>query len=173
MRYISGKPSFLQNPNFPHKGITTHAHCTAPRRMNGKDFEPVEIHTHYESDYGAAPKVNMRKGQIITVVAPSFTSEKWIGYRAKIIDHPFYDICRSQLDIEIDGDWKKLIEDKQGGFPHNDLLRRLSPRSRLRYRQGRYKIPEPFNDLNRLSGLVTFTKSAHKKAPKAYIKEAP
>ena len=114
MRYISGKPSFLQNPNFPHKGITTHAHCTAPRRMNGKDYEPVEIHTHYESDYGAAPKVNMRKGQIITIAAPSFDSKKWIGYRAKIIDHPFYDICRSQIDIEIDGDWKKLVEDKQG-----------------------------------------------------------
>jgi hypothetical protein len=114
LRYISGKPSFLQNPNFPHKGITTHAHCTAPRRMNGKDYEPVKIVTHYESDYGAAPKVNMRKGQIITVLAPSFTSKKWIGYRAKIIDHPFYDICRSQIDIEIDGDWRKLIEDKQG-----------------------------------------------------------
>jgi hypothetical protein len=114
LRYISGKPSFLQNPNFPHKGITTHAHCTAPRRMNGRDYEPVKIVTHYESDYGAAPKVNMRKGQIITVLAPSFTSKKWIGYRAKIIDHPFYDICRSQIDIEIDGDWRKLIEDKQG-----------------------------------------------------------
>ncbi|MBA7690087.1 hypothetical protein ES703_98611 [subsurface metagenome] len=114
LRYISGKPSFLQNPNFPHKGITTHAHCTAPRRMNGKDYEPVEIHTHYESDYGAAPKVNMSKGQLITVLAPSFTSKKWIGYLAKIIDHPFYDICRSQIDIEIDGDWKKLLEDKQG-----------------------------------------------------------
>ncbi len=114
LRYISGKPSFLQNPNFPHKGITTHAHCTAPRRMNGKDYEPVEIHTHYESDYGTAPKVNMSKGQLITVLAPSFTSKKWIGYLAKIIGHPFYDICRSQIDIEIDGDWRKLIEDKQG-----------------------------------------------------------
>jgi len=114
LHYICGKPVFLQNPNFPHNGNTTHAHCTAPRRMNGKDYEPVQIHTHYESDYGAAPKVQMRKGQIITVLAPSFSSEKWIGYRAKIIDHPFYDICRSQIDIEIDGDWRKLLEDKQG-----------------------------------------------------------
>lgn len=114
LRYICGKPVFLQNPNFPHNGVTTHAHCTAPRRMNGKDYEPVEIYTHFESDYGAAPKVQMRKGQIITVLAPSFSSKKWIGYRAKIIDHPFYDICRSQIDIEIDGDWRKLVEDEQG-----------------------------------------------------------
>jgi hypothetical protein len=114
LRYISGKPSFLQDPTHPHDGVTTCAHCTAPRIMNGKDFEPTEIHTHFESDYGAAPKVNMRKGQIITTLVPSFTSKKWIGFRAKIIDHPFYDICRSQIDIEIDGDWRKVLEDMQG-----------------------------------------------------------
>ncbi len=42
------------------------------------------------------------------------TSKKWLGFRGKIIDHPFYDICRSQIDIEIDGDWRKLLEDMQG-----------------------------------------------------------
>ncbi|MBA7613148.1 hypothetical protein ES703_20392 [subsurface metagenome] len=114
LRYICGKPVFLQNPNFPHKGITTHAHCTAPRRMNGRDYEPVQIHTHFESDYGAAPKVQMRKGQTITVLAPSFSSAKWMAFRANILDHPFYDICRSQIDIKIDGDWRKLLEEKQG-----------------------------------------------------------
>jgi len=114
LRYISGKPSFLQDPTHPHDGVVTCAHCTAPRRMNGKDFEPTEVHTHFESDYGAAPKVNMRKGQVITNLIPSFTSKKWIGFRAKIIDHPFFDICRSQIDIEIDGDWRKVLEDMQG-----------------------------------------------------------
>ncbi|MEA1997468.1 MAG: twin-arginine translocation signal domain-containing protein [Gemmatimonadota bacterium] len=114
LRYISGKPSFLQDPTHPHDGVVTCAHCTAPRRMDGKDLEPAEIHTHFESDYGAAPKVNMAKGQVITVIAPSFSSEKWIGFRGRIIDHPFYDICRSQVDIEIEGDWRELLEDMQG-----------------------------------------------------------
>jgi len=114
LRYISGKPSFLQDPTHPHDGVTTCAHCTAPRRMNGKDYEPTKILTHFESDYGAAPKVNMRKGQVITTLVPNFSSKKWIGFRAKIIDHPFYDICRSQIDIEIEGDWRKVLEDMQG-----------------------------------------------------------
>jgi len=114
LRYISGKPSFLQDPTHPHDGVTTCAHCTAPRRMNGKDYEPTKILTHFESDYGAAPKVEMRKGQVITTLVPSFSSKKWIGFRAKIIDHPFYDICRSQIDIEIEGDWRKVLEDMQG-----------------------------------------------------------
>jgi len=114
LRYISGKPSFLQDPTHPHDGVVTVAHCTAPRRMNGRDLEPVRVLTHFESDYGAAPKVEMSKGQVVTNLAPGFTSEKWIGFRGKIIDHPFYDICRSQIDIEIQGDWRRLLEDMQG-----------------------------------------------------------
>jgi len=114
LRYISAKPSFLNDPTHPHDGVTTCAHCTAPRRMNGKDLEPAEIHTHFESDYGAAPKVQMSKGQIITNLVPDFHCKKWVGCRGKIIGHPFYDICRSQIDLEIDGDWRKLLEDMQG-----------------------------------------------------------
>jgi hypothetical protein len=114
LRYISGKPSFLNDPTHPHNGVTTCAHCTAPRRMNGRDYEPVEIHTHFESDYGAAPKVNMRTGQTITNLIPNFASTKWMGFRGNIIEHPFYDICRSQIDLEIEGDWRRLLEDMQG-----------------------------------------------------------
>lgn len=114
LRYISGKPSFLQDPTYPHDGVTTCAHCTGPSRMNGKDFEPTKIMTHFESDYGAAPKVQMRKGQVITNLIPDFASKKWVGFRGKIIDHPFYDICRCQIDIEIEGDWRKLLEDMRG-----------------------------------------------------------
>ncbi|HUU26430.1 MAG TPA: sugar isomerase [archaeon] len=114
LRYISGKPSFLQDPTHPHDGVVTCAHCTAPRRMNGRDLEPAKILTHFESDYGAAPKVEMSKGQVITTIAPSFSSDKWLGFRGKILDHPFLDICRSQIDVEIEGDWRKLLEDMQG-----------------------------------------------------------
>jgi len=114
LRYISGKPVFLNDPTHPHDGVTTCAHCTAPRRMNGRDREPVEIHTHFESDYGAAPKVLMRKGQVITNIVPDFHSQKWLGCRGKIIGHPFYDICRSQIDLTIEGDWRALLEDMRG-----------------------------------------------------------
>jgi hypothetical protein len=114
LRYISGKPSFLQDPTYPHDGVTTCAHCTGPSRMNGKDFEPTKVYTHYESDYGAAPKVEMKKGQVITGLIPDFASKKWLGFRGKIVDHPFYDICRCQIDVEIEGDWRKLLEDMRG-----------------------------------------------------------
>ncbi len=114
MRYISGKPSFLQDPTHPHAGVVTVAHCTAPRRMNGVDLEPARVVTHFESDYGATPKVLMRKGQVTTNVAPDFSFKRWVGFRGTIIDHPDYDICRSQIDLAIDGDWRELLERMQG-----------------------------------------------------------
>ncbi len=96
---ISGRPVFMNDPTYPHDQIITLAHCTAPRRMNGQQLEPARIMTHFESDYGAAPKVEMSPGQVITNVAPDFKSERWTGLLATVDTVPFLPICRSQIDI--------------------------------------------------------------------------
>lgn len=114
LRYISGKPVFLCNPSLPHDGLLTVSHCTGPRRMNGKELEPVRILTHYESDYGAAPKVEMGKGQIVTVLNPDFAGRRWLGFEGEILDAPFYEICRTQLDIAVKGDDERLAEEIRG-----------------------------------------------------------
>jgi len=111
---ISGKPVFLNDPTYPHDGVITLAHCTAPRKMNGRDLEPARIMTHFESDYGAAPKVEMRTGQITTNIAPDFELKRWVGLRAEIIDAPFMDICRSQIDIRYGCDSQHLAERMPG-----------------------------------------------------------
>lgn len=111
---ISGRPMFLNDPTYPHDGVITLAHCTAPRRMNGKELEPVRIMTHFESDYGASPKVEMRKGQIVTNIVPDFKSERWVGLLGEIIDAPFMDICRSQIDIRYECDDLTLAERMPG-----------------------------------------------------------
>jgi hypothetical protein len=114
LRWISGKPSFVSNSHFPHHGSLTLAHCATPRKMNGQDCEPAKIVTHFESDYGAATRVEFTKGQIITNLIPNLVCTKWIGFRGKIVDTPSYPICRSQIDLEIDGDWRRLLKDMQG-----------------------------------------------------------
>ncbi len=114
LRYISGRPVFLCNPSIPHQGIMTFSHCTAPRRMNGKQSEPVRILTHYESDFGAAPKVAMSKGQEVTVLNPDFAGRRWLGFEATIREAPFYEICRTQVDLVIKGDDMRLAEEMRG-----------------------------------------------------------
>jgi hypothetical protein len=107
-------PVFLNDPTWPHHGVVTLAHCTAPRKMNGRDFEPVKIYTHFESDYGAAPKVEMAKGQEVTVVVPDFECRKWVGAKGTIEANPFLDICRSQIDVKVHGDSATLLEQMKG-----------------------------------------------------------
>ncbi|MCX5759722.1 MAG: sugar isomerase, partial [Candidatus Hydrogenedentes bacterium] len=54
LNHIAATPVFLNDPTYPHDGLITLAHCTAPSKMDGKHPEKVTVLTHYESDYGAA-----------------------------------------------------------------------------------------------------------------------
>jgi len=114
LHYISGKPVFLNDPTYPYKNIVTLAHCTAPRKLDGKNREDARILTHYESDYGAAPKVEMRIGQTVTNLIPDFASRKWVGFGGSIVGNPFIDICRSQIDVKINGDCDLLLREMKG-----------------------------------------------------------
>ena len=111
---ISGKPVFLNDPTYPHDNIITLAHCTAPRKMDGKKTEPARILTHFESDYGAAPKVEMAVGQVVTNIMPDFAFKRNVGLLGKIIDNPMMDICRSQIDISYECESRKIAAEMPG-----------------------------------------------------------
>ena len=128
LRWISGKPSWIANVHYPHHGTVTLAHCSGPRRMNGRDFEPTTITTHFESNYGAATQVKFTKDQTTTNVIPNLTCTKWLGYRGKVLETPNYPACRSQINMGIEGDWKKLLKDLQGFHTvmcYGDYLREI------------------------------------------------
>jgi hypothetical protein len=111
---ISGKPVFLNDPTYPHEGIITLAHCTAPRKMDGRNQEPARILTHFESDYGAAPKVEMGQGQVLTNIVPDFASKRWAGLKGEIVDAPFLPICRSQINVRFACDSLTLAQRMPG-----------------------------------------------------------
>ena len=112
---ISDRPVFLNDPTYPHHGVITLAHCTGPRKMDGKKIEEARIVTHFESDYGAAPKVEMHNGQEVTMIVPDFKAERWVGLSGKIVDHPFLPICRSQIDVGFTCD-SQLLAERMPGF---------------------------------------------------------
>jgi L-fucose isomerase-like protein len=133
LHYISGKPVFLHNSTFPHDSIVTCAHCSAPRRMDGKRYEPARIMSHYESEYGAAPKVEIPMGQKVTFIDPEYSTGRWLGFKGIVKSNPYYEICRSQQDVEIQGDWKKLIKevrDSHWMMAYGDYLKELGYTSR-------------------------------------------
>jgi hypothetical protein len=111
LHHICGKPVFLHNSTFPHEGVVTCAHCSSPRRLNGARYEPTTIVTHFESEYGAAPKVEIPVGQQVTFIDPEYSTGRWLGFTGLVQGNPAYEICRSQQDVAIQGDWKKLINE--------------------------------------------------------------
>ncbi|MBM3747386.1 MAG: sugar isomerase [Acidobacteria bacterium] len=128
LRYISGKPVFLHNSTFPHNAVVTCAHCTGPRRMNAARYEPVRVLTHYESEYGAAPKVEIPPGQQVSFINPEYATCRWAGMRGTVESNPFYEICRSQQDVRIHGNWKKLlseVRDSHWVMVYGDYLKEI------------------------------------------------
>ncbi len=114
LRWTASRPSFVCNSHYPNDGLFLVAHCQAPRRMNGLDYEPATIMTHYESNYGAACKTHYTKGQVVTVIIPNLRCTKWQGFRGTIVDSPSYPACRSQMEISVDGDWRRLLREMEG-----------------------------------------------------------
>ncbi|HRZ34905.1 MAG TPA: sugar isomerase [Candidatus Paceibacterota bacterium] len=126
LRYIAGRPVFLHNSTFPHRKTVTCAHCTCPRRLDGRRYEPTRLVTHYESDYGAATKVDMPLGQEVTFIDPEYSTTRWLGFRGIVRANPDYAICRSQQDVEIQGDWRRLIDEARDShwmMVYGDFLR--------------------------------------------------
>jgi len=111
---ITGLPTFLNDPTYPHHQMITLAHCTGPRKCNGKGLDPVRVVTHFESDYGAAPKVEMPKGQKVTNIIPDFAANKWVLLAAEIVDAPFLPICRCQIDVQFKPDAQLVAERMPG-----------------------------------------------------------
>ncbi|GMW03854.1 MAG: hypothetical protein AMXMBFR84_49880 [Candidatus Hydrogenedentota bacterium] len=126
LHHVSRKPVFMHNSTFPHNATVTCAHCTGPRRMNAERFEPADILTHYESEYGAAPKVSMPAGQEVCFINPEYATGRWVGMKGNVKSNPFLPICRSQQDVEIAGDWRRLrheVRDSHWMMVYGDYLK--------------------------------------------------
>lgn len=129
LHYIAGQPVFLHNSTFPHAGRVTCAHCSSPRRFDGIHYEPARIMTHYESEYGTATKVEIPVGRQVTFIDPQYSTGRWLGFTGIVRSNPGYEICRSQHDVEIQGHWKKLlneVRDSHWVMAYGDHIKELA-----------------------------------------------
>ena len=74
------------------------------------------------------PKVDIPEGQQVTFISPEYASQRWAGFKGTVESNPSYEICRSQQDVRIDGDWEKLlneVRDSHWVMAYGDYLREL------------------------------------------------
>jgi hypothetical protein len=83
--------------------------------MDGRTNEPVRLLTHFESDYGVAPKVRMRAGQLVTNVVADFKAQRWVGLLGEIVEATNLPICRNQIDIKFHCS-SQLLAERMPGF---------------------------------------------------------
>jgi hypothetical protein len=71
----------------------------------------------------------MPLGQRVTFIDPDYSTGRWLGFTGLIHSNPSYEICRSQQEVEIEGDWKKLrneVRDSHWMMAGGDYLKELA-----------------------------------------------
>jgi hypothetical protein len=71
-----------------------------------------------------------RPPRLVSVsIDPEYATGRWIGIKGTVEGNPFYDICRSQQEVRIQGDWRRLlseIRDSHWVAAYGDHLRELA-----------------------------------------------
>jgi hypothetical protein len=72
--------------------------------------------------------VELPKGQVVSFIDPEYSTGRWVGFKGAIESNPFYEICRSQQDVRIQGRWKDLIRevrDSHWAMAYGDYLQEV------------------------------------------------
>jgi len=116
LRYLAGVPSFITDPVIDTaRNTVIHAHCVAPRRMDGENSERFIIRNHSESRTGVSLQVKMRVGQKVTVAKFADLGRMLLS-TGTIVDNPDLDRgCRTKVEVSVP-DAKKLLRTFSGGL---------------------------------------------------------
>ncbi len=139
LRHVAGTPVFLHNSTFPHDGIVTCAHCSSTRRLDGNRYEPATIVTHFESDYGAATKVEMPIGQKVTFLDPQYATGRWLGLHGRREGQPLLRDLPLAAGRRDPGRLEEAAR-RSPRLPLDDGLRRPREAPRLRRPQTRHPV---------------------------------
>jgi len=117
-RYITDKPSFLADiVVIPEKNQLLLAHCTCPTKLKGlkEEPEPYYATTQYETAQAITTKVLMNKGQVVTILAPSFDLNEIVLVKGVIVESPNLPVCRNQAIVKVSANVTYFLE-KYPGF---------------------------------------------------------
>ena len=139
---ISGKPYFMNDPTYPHDGVITLAHCTGPRRMDGKNARAGPDPDALRVGLRGGPQGRDAQGPGRHEHRPRLPRQalgrrEGRDRRCPVPAHlPLPD--RHPLHVR-----QQAAGRADAGLPLDDLLRRLHEGNRLRLQEDRHQVGEP------------------------------
>ncbi len=136
---VAGQPAFMGNPSFIAGHRLVLAHCTVATRL----AERVRYRTHFESGVGVALAGEFKRKSRVTVArfAKGYSLLR-AGVGTVVKGAPWSeDLCRSQVEIRMDGDadvlWKRPIGNHMvlTYGDHVDALKRLASMAGIEFEQ--------------------------------------
>jgi len=72
--------------------------------------------------------VEIPTGQEVSFIDPEYATGRWVGLKGVVESNPFYEICRSQQDVRVLGNWRKLlseVRDSHWVMVYGDFLKEI------------------------------------------------
>ena len=108
LKELSGQPAFMGNPTYVDEHKVVIAHCTVATKLTAT----FSYATHFESGKGVAISGELRERERVTVLRFSKAFDIMRAGEGKITKGKAWskEICRTQVEIEMDGDARSMIE---------------------------------------------------------------
>jgi L-fucose isomerase-like protein len=109
---VAGSPAFLANPTYVRGHRIVLAHCTiAPKLTTGYRYR-----THFESGLGVAISGALKEGERVTVARYNREYTVLRAGEGRIVKGDAWseELCRTQVEIEMDGDAETIKENPMG-----------------------------------------------------------
>lgn len=125
---LSGSPAWMGNTVYVDAGLNRVllAHCTIATSLT----ESFSLKAHYETNASVAVDGRVREGSIVTAAKFSNDFEKLLAFSARVtassLDLDY--CCRTQIEVEVVGDVKKLLDAGFGNhlvLAFNDIMEEL------------------------------------------------
>lgn len=134
---LTGGRSFVANLTQvnPYRGTAVFSHCTIPVSMI--DASKSLLTTYFETNKTVAIRGRLREGSVVTFARIGGRElDKLMFGRGVVVNGDLGrgDLCRTQVEVKIDGDLRRLIEEPLGNhmvITYNDAVKHLTYLCRL------------------------------------------
>jgi L-fucose isomerase-like protein len=136
---VTGSPTFLANPTYVRGHQLILAHCTIALRLTSG----YRYRTHFESGLGVAISGAVKDGERVTVARYDREYSVLRAGQGRIVKGDAWseEVCRTQAEIEMDGDAEMIKENPMGNHivmtygNHVSSLRELASLAGMRFEE--------------------------------------